>query len=163
MAYLLDANVFIEAKNRHYRFGVCPGFWDWLLQANAADILFSVSKVRDELVRRGDDLSVWAKARPTSFFLPIDAVVLQYYAQIAKWVAGRKCQQNAKADFLNGADPWLIAHALAYRHTVVTAEVPAPDAVRRIKIPDVCLAHSVPYTGPFQMLDEAGARFVLEA
>jgi hypothetical protein len=30
MAYLLDTNVFIEAKNRHYGFDFCPAFWDWI-------------------------------------------------------------------------------------------------------------------------------------
>jgi hypothetical protein len=33
--YLVDADVFIEAKNKHYAFDVVPGFWDWLLAANA--------------------------------------------------------------------------------------------------------------------------------
>mgnify|MGYP006298525777 CR=1 FL=1 len=33
MAYLLDANVFIEAKNRYYGMDFCPAFWDWLLDA----------------------------------------------------------------------------------------------------------------------------------
>ena len=30
MVYLLDANVFIEAKNHYYRFEVCPAFWEWI-------------------------------------------------------------------------------------------------------------------------------------
>jgi hypothetical protein len=34
MAYLLDANIFIEAKNHHYGFDLCPGFWDWLKLSN---------------------------------------------------------------------------------------------------------------------------------
>jgi hypothetical protein len=34
MAYLLDANVFIQAKNLHYGMDFCPAFWDWLLDAN---------------------------------------------------------------------------------------------------------------------------------
>ena len=29
MAYLLDADVFIRAKNLHYGFDFCPAFWDW--------------------------------------------------------------------------------------------------------------------------------------
>jgi len=33
MPYLLDSNVFIEAKNKYYRFSLCPGFWDWLIGA----------------------------------------------------------------------------------------------------------------------------------
>jgi hypothetical protein len=31
MAYLVDADVLIEAKDRYYAFAFCPGFWDWLL------------------------------------------------------------------------------------------------------------------------------------
>jgi len=31
MAYLLDANVFIAAKNLHYGLDFCPAFWDWLV------------------------------------------------------------------------------------------------------------------------------------
>ena len=27
MAYLLDSDVFIRAKNDHYGFDFCPGFW----------------------------------------------------------------------------------------------------------------------------------------
>ena len=26
--YLLDANVFIQAKNLHYGFDFCPAFWE---------------------------------------------------------------------------------------------------------------------------------------
>ena len=33
MAYLLDANVFIQAKNLHYGLDFCPAFWDWLIEA----------------------------------------------------------------------------------------------------------------------------------
>jgi Domain of unknown function (DUF4411) len=29
MGYLLDANVFIQAKNLHYGFDFCPAFWEW--------------------------------------------------------------------------------------------------------------------------------------
>ena len=31
MAYLLDSNVFIPAKNLHYGLDFCPAFWDWLI------------------------------------------------------------------------------------------------------------------------------------
>ena len=32
--YLLDANVFIQAKNLHYGFDFFPAFWDWLVDRN---------------------------------------------------------------------------------------------------------------------------------
>ena len=36
MAYLLDANVFISAKNLHYGFDFCPAFRDWLIEGHEA-------------------------------------------------------------------------------------------------------------------------------
>lgn len=49
MPYLLDANVFIEAKNRHYGLDFCPAFWDWLVERNQEGVVFSVEKVGDGL------------------------------------------------------------------------------------------------------------------
>lgn len=35
MSYLLDANVFMSAKNLHYGLDFCPAFWDWLVHKGA--------------------------------------------------------------------------------------------------------------------------------
>lgn len=40
MAYLLDANLLIAAKNLHYGCDFCPAFWDWLVESNAASTVF---------------------------------------------------------------------------------------------------------------------------
>lgn len=69
MAYLLDANVFIQAKNLHYGLDFCPAFWDWLISENAAGRVFSIEKVGDEIQAIADDLSVWADGRGPGFFL----------------------------------------------------------------------------------------------
>ncbi len=45
MTYLLDANVFIQAKNLHYGFDFCPAFWDWLDDANNRGVVFSIELV----------------------------------------------------------------------------------------------------------------------
>jgi Domain of unknown function (DUF4411) len=50
VAYLLDANVFIQAKNLHYGFDFCPAFWDWVEAANRSQSVFSIEKVGDELL-----------------------------------------------------------------------------------------------------------------
>jgi Domain of unknown function (DUF4411) len=47
--YLLDANIFIQAKNLHYGFDFCPAFWEWLVKRNEENIVASIEKVRDEL------------------------------------------------------------------------------------------------------------------
>ena len=53
--YVLDANVFIEAKNKYYGFYLCPGFWKALIGQHESRHIFSIDKVRDEPVKvRGD-------------------------------------------------------------------------------------------------------------
>ena len=58
MAYLLDADVFIRAKNLHYGFDFCPGFWDWLVDSNERGSVFSI----EEATQWFDDL--WDEAEP---------------------------------------------------------------------------------------------------
>jgi hypothetical protein len=43
MTYLLDANVFMQAKNLHYGFDFCPAFWDWLIRHNRDGLIFNCS------------------------------------------------------------------------------------------------------------------------
>ena len=57
MAYLLDANVFMQAKNLHYGLDFCPAFWDWLVASNRAGLVFSIERVEDEIQAGGDELS----------------------------------------------------------------------------------------------------------
>ena len=63
MAYLLDADVFIRAKNLHYGFDFCPAFWDWLIRQNQAGTLYSIERVGDELKAGDDQLAEWARVR----------------------------------------------------------------------------------------------------
>lgn len=62
--------------------------------------------------------------------------------------------------FLQVADFWLVAAALAGRHTVVTHEVASPT-LKRIKIPNVCVGLGIEFMNPYQMLRKEQARFVL--
>ena len=64
LLYVLDANVFIGAKNLHYGLDFCPAFWEWLIEQNGAARVFSIEKVGDEVQALADDLSVWARSMP---------------------------------------------------------------------------------------------------
>ena len=76
--YLLDANVFIEAKNTYYRFDTFPGFWNWLDAEQAKGHLGSIQPIRDELLKGNDELADWIKARKDSgWFLPVDDIETQ--------------------------------------------------------------------------------------
>jgi len=76
MTYLLDANVFIQAKNLHYGFDFCPAFWKWLEIENHRGKVFSVEKVGTELEAGADDLAAWAQVQGDGFFLPPDSPML---------------------------------------------------------------------------------------
>ena len=160
MAYLLDANVFIQAKNLHYGMDFCPAFWQWLTTQNAEGAVCSIEKVADELAAGGDDLSRWAAQRGNGFFLPPDETMLTALATVSQWVSKQQYRPAAINAFLQDADYYLIAHALAHAHTVVTHEV-ASDGVRRVKIPNVCIGVKVKCMTPFEMLRKERARFVL--
>ena len=160
MAYLLDANVFIAAKNLHYGLDFCPAFWDWLVVNNKAGRVLSVEKVGDEVEAVGDELSEWAAGRGDGFFLRPDVSVLPAMAEVSAWANGQAYEPAAVSTFLQVADYYLVAQARAGGHTVVTHEVPSVS-IRRIKIPDACIGISIKCMTPYQMLRRERARFVL--
>ncbi|WP_022956836.1 DUF4411 family protein [Perlucidibaca piscinae] len=162
MAYLLDANVFIQAKNLQYGFDFCPAFWDWLDVKYVAGELFSIQQVGDELCAGDDELSAWAEARGEGFFLSPDAAVMSALPNLSLWANTQSFRPAAVSTFLQSADYWLVAHAVAHGHVLVTHEVPS-DGLSRIKIPNACVAMGVQFVSPYQMLRRERARFVLGA
>ena len=158
--YLLDTNVFIQARNLHYGFDFCPAFWAWLIEQHATGVIASIDKVGDELQAGGDDLSDWATARGAAFFLPPDDPVVPALGRVSAWATGQNYERAAIATFLQVADYWLVAHALAHGYTVVTHEVPS-ESVRKIKIPDACIGLTISCISPYEMLRRERARFVL--
>ncbi|MBI1745380.1 MAG: DUF4411 family protein [Acidobacteria bacterium] len=161
MAYLLDADVFISAKRHHYRFIVCPGFWEWLLHANGRGRVFSIDKVQRELKNGTDELAAWAEEQSTSFFLEGDAQVIEAAERVSAWAHQQHYEPQAISEFFRSADYWLVAHAISRGWKVITHEVSAPESKKKIKLPDACAAVGVATTSPFQMLEDEGARFVL--
>lgn len=160
MAYLLDANVFIQGKNLHYGLDFCPAFWEWLISSNQAGLVFSIERVDGELQAGADELSTWAAARGPQFFLPPDAPMLAALARVGTWATGQGYEPAAVNTFLQVADCYLVAYALAHSHTVVTHEI-ASTSTKRIKIPNACVGVGVRCVTPFEMLRSARARFVL--
>ncbi len=158
--YLLDANTFIDGKNRHYAFDICPGYWTALLRLNEKRVIYSIVQVKDELVGLGDELSDWVNDAPNSFFKKTDdEAVVKQYAAIVRWLQAQdQYTEDAKARFLDGADPWLIAYAKVNNHFVVTYETHEPDARARVKIPNVCIRFNVDWCDPFEMMRQTGVR-----
>ncbi len=157
--YLLDANVFIQAKNLQYGFDFCPAFWDWLDEQSEAGHVGSIEKVFDELKAGGDDLSTWAIARPGLFAQP-DIPVVESLQAVSRWAASAHYDPAAVSTFLQDVDYYLVAHAHAHELTVITHEVPA-NSVKKIKIPNACIDLQIKCMSPYEMLRVERARFVL--
>lgn len=161
MAYLLDANVFISAKNNHYGMDFCPAFWEWIRREHVAGRVFSVGRVRDEIEAGEDELVDWVASMSESFFVHPDASTLSALGVVSTWVTEQpNYSAAAKHNFLQIADYYLVAQALAGGHTVVTHERPA-NAIHTVKIPNVCLGVGVKCVNPYEMLRHERARFVL--
>jgi hypothetical protein len=160
MPYLLDTNIFIQAKNLYYSFEVCPAFWEWLEAENAAGNVFSIQKVGTELQAGADELADWAQKMGAAFFLPPDTPVLNSLTAVSQWVSNQNYDPAATSTFYQVADYYLVAHANAHGFTVVTHEKPA-DSIRKVKIPNVCIGIGIPTMTPYEMLRVERAQFVL--
>jgi len=153
--YLLDANVFIEAKRRYYAFDICPGYWEALLAHHEGERLASIDRIRNELLRGHDDLTEWVEREiPGTFFLSTaDARVTRYFGEMMRWVQEQAhFLPAAKAEFAQEADGWLAAYAKAYDFMLATHEVLNHASRNRVPLPNVCEAFNVPYTNTFDML-----------
>ncbi len=160
MAYLLDANVFIQAKNLHYGLDFCPAFWEWLIANNAAGRAFSIEKVGDEIEAGGDELADWVAQRGDGFFLKPEQAMLPALGTVSAWATGQNYEPAAVNTFLQVADYYLVAHALAHGHIVVTHEI-ASASTKKIKIPNACIGLKLKCMTPYEMLRIERARFVL--
>ena len=67
------------------------------------------------------------------------SAMLQVLGQVSTWATSQSYEPGAVNGFLQVADYYLVAFALAHGHTVVTHEV-ASNSPKRIKIPDACIA-----------------------
>lgn len=159
--YLLDSDVFIDAKNRHYGFDIVPAFWDWLVQAHESGRVFTVERCSQEVIAGGDELADWMKARLPSFALKPSGDDQAALQTVSQWASSAGFRPGAAAQFLGAGDYFLVSQALSLGYTVVTQEEPAPLSQKRIKIPDACKAVGVPWMSPFRMLRAEGARFNL--
>lgn len=164
--FILDSNIFIEAKNNTYPFDVFPGFWEWLDQEKDSGKIISIKSVYNELVKGDDELSLWIKERKdTGWFLNEDDEVSQEnYQNVAQWAVdpANNYTERAYEEFLSVADSWLVAKAMTANVTIVTHERFQAGSKRRILIPNACKAFNVPYMNTIQLFRKIGATFTLK-
>jgi hypothetical protein len=165
MKYLLDSNTFIDAKNRYYGMNFCPAYWDWIVGQNRSLEVASISFVADELKKGNDELASWVKLNPDIFVDVGDEATQIAFGQIVEFLMpqAHKMKVGALDDFLIGADPWLIAKAMASDATVVTQEVFNLQIKKKFLIPNVCAHFNISCMNTFDLLNKLKAQFVLAA
>lgn len=161
--YLLDANAFIEASNRYYGFDFCPGFWSSLVAQHTAKRVASIDRIATELKEQDDNVKVWVEGHaPDTFFKKTeDQEVIDKFQEMVAWVyAQPQFTDAAKSEFASVADGWVLAFASVNGLTVVTHEQYAPDAKRKVPMPNVCVEFEVEYADTFQMLRDLGEKLI---
>ena len=171
MAYIVDSNCFIQADNLYYGRDFCPAYWDWLRAKGRAGRVISIDRVYTEIQAKQDDLARWtAQPAVRSLFLRSDdAATAAALPRVFEWVRARQTdlgkqfyRNAARNDFFGGgADPYLIAYALAHGHTVVTAEGNDPANRKKVLIPVVCNGLAVKCIALYDLLRREQARFIL--
>lgn len=164
--YLLDANVFIEAKRFYYSFQIAPGYWEWLFAKFKSKEFASVRAVYDELSSGDDELSSWVKtAELREFWLPDTADSLSAMTELASWAAhpDRQYKGAAVDEFMSSADFRLAAQGKALGAVVVTRETSDPGSRRRVKLPDAAAHLGVRSVQPFEIYERLGLRLTAPA
>ena len=158
--YLPDANVLMTAHHHYYAPDLCPGFWDCMAYHIAGGRLGIIDRVYDEILSPSALVS-WAEQAANDWFLPTATqAIANSYTQLIDWVdSNPQFTTAARADFARGADGWLAAYAMVHGSVVVTNEVSAPDARRKVPLPDLCSQFHVRCINTFVMLRELGASF----
>ena len=85
--------------------------------------------------------TLWLSGLPIGvdgLFVKPSPEVLVALGQASEWAIAEAYEPVAAATFAEGADCYLIAHALAGGHDVVTQEV-ASASKKRVKIPNACI------------------------
>ena len=159
--FLLDANIFIQAKNESYGFDIAPGFWDALDDEAAAGTIVSPMEVYAEITEGDDLLAEWAKERKDSgLFIEPDAKTQKAFRAIADYVNDTYLTSHAEL-FLSKADPWVVAHGKAGRYTVVTHET-IRKRKGKVKLPKICDHFHVVVASPYEMMKALKVSLVLE-
>ncbi len=138
--YWLDADCLIQSKNGPYAFETFPIVWDTLEDKIDDGVLAICYQVGEELLKGKDALRDWArKLKDKGAFVTPDAPVFNAVTKVSNYAKANYAGHQA-ADFLAGADPWVIANVMARGGRIVTHEVPdlhKSIQKRKVKIPDV--------------------------
>ena len=151
--FCLDSGVFIRPhRDGFYGFRLAPTFWELLEKMAAAGAIIAPRQVYQELNNYGDELADWViERRDSDLFVDPDQRTQAALTRVADYVnqnyPGRKA-----SEFLGGADPWVIALAIAQNATIVSFENRVSIDSQTPKIPNVSRAFQIETVNLYRML-----------
>lgn len=162
MQYCLDTNIFFTPSNFYYPMDFSPAYWDMLDENIANGSVFILEQVYQELVKGISDVSDWIKERKSDVFVKAyeDDETQKEFSEIADYVYS-EFKSEVAAEFLSGADPWIIATCKVHNFILVTKETYS-DSKKKVKIPNICKKFGVRHIDEFEMIRELKAKFVLK-
>jgi len=156
--YCLDANVLIQAWQKYYSPKYCSEYWSVLDALGLQNKIYIPEIVYDEIIKTEDDLSSWLKKSNIPKLSITESVTkclkdMYNTNPIHKFLA-----DNTRYRSL--ADPWVIAHAMDTKSTVVTKEEKITASnTNKIKIPNVCDNMGIPWMNDFQLIEKLQIKF----
>ena len=122
--FWIDSNIYLRSRFGVLALDIAPRFWDHLANFGSVGRISSPVEVYNELLRNsldGDQFNTWVKQHRNSLFTDINDNAQRNWGLISDYVERTYATNNAM-EFMAGADPWLIAHAIESRGRIVTNE-----------------------------------------
>lgn len=136
--FSFDTSAIINGRRDLLPPEVFPTLWGHIEHMIMTGSVHSIDVVKDELSKRDDQVSAWAKSQ-TNLFLPLGIPVQEAATSILE----EHPRLMGAGKGRNAADPFVIALAIVNRGVVVTEELLTGN-IANPRIPDVCAALSVP-------------------
>lgn len=159
MQFCLDSDVYITASNFYYNNDFAQGFWQALELKAIEKVICSPINVYNEIQKGKDWLANWMKLIKQDLIVTPDAQTGVEMGRISNFVF-EKYVPHQSSLFLNAADPWVIAYALAHNLVVVTLEkrinnLPLNSRGQlecKVKIPNICDEFGMECIDTFELL-----------
>lgn len=148
--YSFDSGAIINGRRDIFIPDTFAAVWTRIEGMIATAQVRAVDEVKREVVKKDDDAARWAKAQ-RGLFVPLVADIQVATKQV---LAAHPRLLGIGGGPRNGADPFVIALALARGGTVVTQET--PRNITKPRIPDVCDAMGVRWLTLPQFVAEQG-------
>lgn len=141
MIYILDTSFFVDSHKLHFPLNANPDFWNLIQDLANRGIVTIPKKVYEELTSYTDELVDWVKANK-SCLVDVDDKAFEKL-HIVMGTGYGIIDENLLEKL--GADPYVIAYALAVKGSVVTSEKIANKTnPANKKIPQICQILEIP-------------------